>query len=330
MKKELSVIIKFICLAAIFALGVFSIIASGGGGGGGGSTGITYTGVTTQAVIDEDNAYDIAVESYTGGDIASDLNVFGAVSENTGSVIVPLSFNISTYFQSVIYQIETATGQNDTYVGAVQSESDTIAGSCGGNFSYSVSGNDQTGDFNGSLTFNNYCEPGFTANGHMNLSGNVNLNTDEFNYVEMTFTNIVMASGGESISMSGTIDFNLQSFPMRMSMSFVFKDNNSNQTYKYENFVYEYTEGAGFVDMTLSGRFYHHDYGYVTLSTGSPLRIYGNDLWPSSGSVIATGDLGTKARLRINDSSSFIVEADTDGDGSYDDYSSGAILWSSL
>ena len=35
MKRELSVIIKFICLTAIFALGVVSIIGSGGGGGGG-------------------------------------------------------------------------------------------------------------------------------------------------------------------------------------------------------------------------------------------------------------------------------------------------------
>ena len=35
MKRELSVIIKFICLTAILALGVVSIIGSGGGGGGG-------------------------------------------------------------------------------------------------------------------------------------------------------------------------------------------------------------------------------------------------------------------------------------------------------
>ena len=322
---------KLLSLFFVGALSITVIVGCGGGGGGGGvPAGITYTGVTTQALIDENNAVDIVLETYEGVDTTSELNVLGAVSENSSSVRNPLFFDISAYFQSVIHEIESSAGQNSEYMGAVRTESDTINGSCGGSFSYNLTGDDQTGNFSGALTFNNFCEQGSKANGSMNLSANINLNTGEFNYLEMTFTNFTMTSGQESISMNGRIDFNLQSSPITMTFSFIYKDNNLNKTYKYENFAYEYTEGFGFVDMTFSGRFYHHDYGYVDIVTESPLRINGSDFYPSSGSVIFTGDSGTKARLNVINSSSFIVEADTDGDGSYDDYISEAILWSSI
>jgi len=325
---------KLLSLFFVSALSITAIVGCGGGGGGGGEVGvpagITYTGVTTQALIDENNAVDIVLETYEGVDTTSELNVLGAVSENSSSVRNPLFFDISAYFQSVIYEIESSVGQNSEYMGAVRTESDTVNGSCGGSFSYNLTGDDQTGNFSGALTFNNLCEQGYKANGSMNLSANINLNTGEFNYLEMTFTNFTMTSGQESISMKGSIDFNLQSSPITMTFSFIYKDNNLNKTYKCENFAYEYTEGSGFVDMTFSGRFYHHDYGYVDIVTESPLRINGSDSYPSSGSVIFTGDFGTKARLNVINSSFFIVEADTDGDGSYDDFRSEEIYWSSV
>jgi len=321
-------------LLLMLCVSVFSaslIVSCGGGGGGGGvPAGITYTGVTTQALIDENNAVDIVLETYEGVDTTSELNVLGAVSENSSSVKNPLFVDISTYFQSVVYEIETSVGQNSAYMGAVITESDSINGSCGGNFSYTLTGDDQTGNFNGGLTFNNFCEEGITANGSIDLSGNINLNTNEISYFEMTFTNINMTSGQKSISLNGSMDFNLQSSPIVMTFSFTYKDNNLNKTFKYENFAYEYTEGVGFVDMTFSGRFYYHDYGYVDIVTESPLRTNGSDFYPSSGSVIFMGESGTKARLNVSNSSSFIVEADTDGDGLYDDFSSGEILWSSV
>lgn len=329
MKKNLSTIVKLISLTSIMAFGLISFIGCSGGGGGV-SSGINYTGVTSQAIIDENNANEIATGSLVGGEIGSNISILGAVSENSNLTKSPLVFNIASYFQNVIYKIESSTMQSATYLGAIVSESDTIAGSCGGSFSISLTADDQTGNFNGSLAFNDFCEPGSTVNGSMNLSGNINVNTGEIHYFEMTFNSINMTSGQESISMNGSIDFNLQASPMRMTLSFIFKDNNLNKTYKYENFVYELTQGVGYEDMTLTGRYYDHDSGYVIIATESPLRRNEFDLWPSSGTITATGDLGTKARLNVIDSTSFFVEADTDGDGSYDDYNSGPILWSSI
>ena len=329
-KKSTLTILKVVTTFVVIGSMVIAYGCGGGGGGGGTSSGINYAGVTFQAIIDENNAIDISTGSLFGEEMGSNLNVLGAVSENTNPGKSPLVFDIASYFQKVIHKIENSTKQNAAYVGAIVSESETIAGSCGGSFFINVTADDQTGNTNGSLTFNNFCEPEFKANGSMNLSGNINVNTEEINYFEMTFNSINLISGQESIDMKGSIDFNLQSSPMRMTMSFVLKDNNLNKTYKYENFVYEYTQGFGFIDMTLTGRYYDHDSGYVIIATESPLRIYEYDLWPSSGTITAAGDLSTKARLIVIDSSSFFVEADTDGDGLYDDYSSGALLWSSV
>ena len=331
MKKNLSTILRRISFISIVAFGLLSSIGcSGGGGGGGVSSGLNYTGVTSQAIIDENNANEIATGSLVGGEIGSNLSILGAVSENSNSTKSPLVFNIASYFLDVIYQIESSTIQSAGYLGAVVTESDSIAGSCGGSISTSLTADDQTGNFNGSLAFNNFCEPDSSVNGVMTLSGNIDVTTGVINYIEMSFTNITMIAGQESISLNGSMDFNLQSSPMRMTMSFVFKDNNLNKTYKYENFVYEYTQGVGYEDMTLTGRYYDPDYGYVDIITESPLRINDTDLYPSTGTVTATGDSGTKARLSVLDSSSFIVEADTDGDGSYEDYNSDPILWSSI
>ncbi|KPK26164.1 MAG: hypothetical protein AMJ61_09800 [Desulfobacterales bacterium SG8_35_2] len=331
MKKNLSTTLRLISLISFMAFGLVTFIGcSGGGGGGGVSSAINYTGVTTQAIIDENNAVDIATGSLVGGEIGSNLNILGAVSENSNSIKSPRVFNIASYFQNVIYQIESATIQSAGYLGAIVSESDTIAGSCGGSFSITLTADDQTGNFNGSLTFNNFCEPEFSVNGSMDISGNIDVNMGQMNYFEMVFMDINMTSGQESISMNGSINFNMQASPMRMTMSFILQDNNLNKTYRYENFVYEYAQGVGYEDITLTGRYYDHDYGYVDITTESPLRINEYDLWPSTGTVIATGNSGTKARLTVIDSSSFFVEADTDGDGSYDDYNSGQILWSSI
>jgi len=319
---------KKVTSAVIILLAVIIFYGCGGGGGGGSSSGINYTGVTTQATIDENNAFDIAVEAVTANDKTSSLNVLGAAEQKTTSQQTFLLFDISQYLQEVIYKIEVSL--TTLYIGAIQSDSGTISGGCGGNFTYNLSVNDVTGDFNGTIKFNNYCEEGIKISGNVNVSGNININTEEITYLAMTFTNIQAQDGQESIGMNGSMDFLLGYPSWQMIMSLVIKDNNLNKVYKYENVTYNYTEYSNYIEFTFTGRFYHEDYGYVTMTTLTPFRITDYDYWPSSGSAIGEGSSGTKTKLTIIDSSSFFVEADTDGDGSFTDYNSGPISWSSL
>ena len=51
---------------------------------------------------------------------------------------------------------------------------------------------------------------------------------------------------------------------------------------------------------------------------------------PVGHRVEGTQGGNTKARLNFLSATEFLVEADTDGDGLYDDYSSGTLLWSDI
>ena len=63
------------------------------------------------------------------------------------------------------------------------------------------------------------------------------------------------------------------------------------------------------------------------ISVDDIIRIWDVDVGPSSGSLILSGAQGTKALLTFLNSAEFRVDADTDGDGFYNDYSSGTQLW---
>ena len=92
MKRELSVIIKFICLTAIFALGVVSIIGSGGGGGGG--TTPIETGVInqdniveiTQGIVDSTLIGEGFVEEFGDLQIPEGACAYGGTITSVGSI----------------------------------------------------------------------------------------------------------------------------------------------------------------------------------------------------------------------------------------------------
>jgi hypothetical protein len=94
----------------------------------------------------------------------------------------------------------------------------------------------------------------------------------------------------------------------------------------------EYLESNNFEISAANGRFYDPEFGYVELSVEGLIQINVTDRWPSSGVMILTGAQGgsggpTRARLTFLNATEFLVEADTDGDGAYDDYNSSPQLW---
>ena len=93
--------------------------------------------------------------------------------------------------------------------------------------------------------------------------------------------------------------------------------------------------GVNFVDISVTGRYYDHDHGYVDVSTEGPFRFYEDENGPSSGKLVLTGADGseggpTMARMIVLDSETFQVDADTDGDGFFDDYSSDTLYWADM
>ena len=77
----------FKMLTAIFI--TFSYLGCGGGGGGGDGggaggegSGINYSGITTQARVEENNAIDLASGAFAAGETGSVFTGFAALKEN--------------------------------------------------------------------------------------------------------------------------------------------------------------------------------------------------------------------------------------------------------
>jgi hypothetical protein len=80
--------------------------------------------------------------------------------------------------------------------------------------------------------------------------------------------------------------------------------------------------------ISLSGRYYDPDFGYVDVSTTIPFILDYDAEWPISGELLCSG-AGSAAILTVIDATSYIVDADRNGDGVYE-YNVGPFLWADL
>jgi len=188
---------------------VLSLLSACGGGGGGAGAGgtsstISYTGVTSQATIDSSNGNTISKEVYQGGGTGAVLGSVASLetedidlsSMSGRSHIVALAQSVKGALEQIDVTSASINGQSR----ALQTESSSISGSCGGSASYFISVDDQTGDFSGSFSFSSYCDFGEIISGSISFSGNIDPNTLVFSQIGMTFSNVTMISGSDSFT----------------------------------------------------------------------------------------------------------------------------------
>jgi len=333
MKKSLR--FKDVTLAVFLVL--FLTACGGGGGGAGSSSSTSYTGLTTQATIDENNAEELSTGAYMGGQTGSAIGgTVGVIqSGECGLAGRPSMFKVVQVLEGSLHKVDFMSRTYGTFVGEIYTDSATIYGDCGGSGSITLSVDDQTGNFSGRMNFNNYCDEGVTFSGNMDLSGQMDLYTEEIIEFTFSFDNITATMGSDSITLEGDISlFSVTSYGGTMTMNITLRDNSTKETFRLKDCTMTFTERANYVDMELSGRYYDPNYGYVDINTTTPLRIYGDNENPSEGILVVNGKTGigggsTKARLTVLSSSTYKVEADTDGDGFYD-YDTGVLYWSDL
>jgi hypothetical protein len=323
------------CLMLIFLLltgGLTGLVSCGGGGGGGGGVSApNYTGITTQAQINQGNAGIISIGAWLGGAPGVDINVFGSIQAVPAPPINPFPLDKTlSIFENFTRQINISLLAEPVYLGAVEQVNlDPIYGNCGGVVTGSGTVDDSTGAADLNVSFQNYCEDGGTINGPANLSGTIDLNILEPVQFTLSFNSLTFVATDQSITVKGTIgvDYNLTTTSL-MTMSYIMKDNLLDKAYWYRDVLVEFNSGFGLTQIiSINGQYYDPDYGYVEMSLGDEIGWADTDDWPFGGSLILTGIMGTKARLTFLDISTYQVDADTDGDGLYDDYSSGNLLW---
>lgn len=315
------------------ALGILGLVACGGGGGGGGiappvsPTGLTYTGVTSPAIIDSNNAVELASGAFIGGETGSNFGIISSVTADQSKIVREIKlYQVAQIFSEPLYKIDINSHRKDSL--AVQTEQDTIQGDCGGSASYTVNVDDVTGGFTGSMTFNGYCSENVTITGTTGFSGQVDINSGDFLNFNLDFNMISLSSGNQSYTIDGDISVDVSGPSSTASLEMKMKDN-SGEVFWVNNYVLIISEGVDYVDVSATGKFYHPTYGYVDLSTNTPLRTYNIYEWPSSGELQIVGGEATKARLIAIDENTCRIIADTNGDENYD-YDSGQVRWNDL
>jgi hypothetical protein len=319
-------------------LSVVLLNACGGGGGGrdggGSAAGISYTGITSQAVIDDSNAADFSTGAYMGGDMGSAIGGIAAIqTEDHKQISHPRALKLTQTLETAIVEVDVTAPSGVAVSGAIQQESDTIQGDCPGTPGravYTIEYNDVTGDFSGTFNFNSYCSEGVTISGSASFYGKVDPNTLEFLRFSITVANLTATLDRDSFSTKGNITYDFETSPVTANMDLLLKDNSTEKVY-WVKYSMTLVEGPNYVEFEMSGTYYDPDYGYVVLSTEVPFVVHDGEDWPSECVLVVTGDTGvaggsTKARLSALSSTTYQVVADTNGDGQYD-WDSGILFW---
>jgi hypothetical protein len=316
------------------ALGILGLFACGGGGGDGNAvivppapTGLTYTGVTSQAVIDSKNAAKLAIGAFIGGETGSDFGIFSAVKDDHSKIVREIKlYEVVQIFGGALYKIDFNSHRGDSL--AIKTEQDIIPGDCGGSASYTVEMDDATGTFTGSMTFNDYCSENTTISGTASFFGQVDINTGDFFNFNLSFNMVSLTSGNEAYVIDGDVSVDESGPSSTATLDMLMKDN-FGEVFWVNDYMLIISEGVDYFDVNATGRFYNPTYGYVDLSTITPVRTYNIYEWPSSGELQIIGGEGTKAQLIVVDENFLRIIADTNGDGNYN-YDTGQISWSDL
>jgi hypothetical protein len=134
-----------------------------------------------------------------------------------------------------------------------------------------------------------------------------------------------------AFKMAGSLSMSSQASSALIELDVYIQNGYEGDVFWLRDYKLAVTEDTSDVSMTISGRFYYPDYGYVTLSTQQEIIAGFSDMAPVSGVLVAEGETGseggpTMLRLTFLDAGLFRVAADTNGNGEFD-WDSGELFW---
>lgn len=300
-----------------FALAVvgLSLVSACGGGGGSADSGVpaAYSGSTSRATVTAANAKALSIDIYTGGQLSSALSAVG----KEVAAGAPGSFRLHGVSASLERSLQTAVEKSlvTTAKTVAATAQDTVYGASG-SYGYSISVDQSSGAFSGSLVFSQYKELSDSPviSGTVGFSGVYNQTTGSFTTIKMIMENMHLASGNLSYTLVGTLSFSMPTTTSgtTVTLSAVLVDNASHRSFWFKDMV---TTRNG-TSETVRGTFYDPTHGYVVISTITPLTVATTDADPTAGQLLFTGNNGTKARLTFT-SGGHVVEVDADGSNTF-------------
>jgi hypothetical protein len=291
-----------------------------------GDSSIDFAGKTSQAAINSTNA-----KGLSGGAFAGGITRFEAASAglNRDSMATQIGafrpLRLPLVLKDSLQKVETASTAIAFFKPAVETKRGTLQGSCGGRLSYLVDFIVESGVFNGSFLFENYCDYGVTLAGETDIDGTYRVDTGDYTTAHFSFADL--ADG--TITLDGDISIDFLHPPITATFSAHSKNIESRQVYWLRDYSMNITEFAGYIEIEIFGTFYHPDYGFVNLTTTEPFIVHHEDDWPTSGLIVIQGEQNTQAELSALDQLTCSVAADTDGDGVFD-WDSGTLNWKDM
>jgi hypothetical protein len=283
----------------------FMLMAGCNGGGSGDSSSssasLSYSGITTQANIDSDNAEYFATGSFNAGQSTSSStgsSLSGVVSNDGSAVPItkPSSVSIVKVLQKPIRNINVDSIATPSFSGAVYEENFSEECTGGGTVSGSLSSTD-AGNFNGTMVFGSCTEDGETVSGSTTVSGTADTNTGDILTITITSDSLTVSSTDTNITMDGSVAYTFSGNDIHSTSNLVIRDNKVGKTNKMENFVLRLTENIGYDELYLSGKYYDSQYGYGDVHTFMPFLIADGDYWPYSGEAEVLGDNGSSVTI---------------------------------
>ncbi|MFZ5594424.1 MAG: hypothetical protein ACOY4D_09255 [Pseudomonadota bacterium] len=334
--------IKHLFLSTTAALFALVLTACGGGGGDGGTPpGISYTGLITPAAITQSNATRLAGGAYQGrttGNALGGVTASAQANEMNSLATRPDTLVLSETLRNAVAKIDVTALPKADLGAAVKTETISEQGSCGGNLSGNATYDESTGNItSGAITFNNYCEEGVTLSGRITFSGKMNLGTQPptIAKLDISFISLSGKSGTDAFTVSGSIAIDVTvPLQVRTTINMVSRDDTTGKVFKMENYqLLGSVNPDAWVDISMTGRFYDPDDGYVDLTTPMPFRFTINATsvvaeTPMQGELVITGDKDTKARLVAMNTADYNIDVDADGNGIYESQTRGK--WADL
>lgn len=287
MKTFFKPLLGFLLLGAVFGL----VACSSGG---------DSTPAPQAVAIDDTNAEALSVASADAAyqaSVVNDANPFAVSAAPPDDLTVAVSRVIGDRYRPRL----SVSGEI------------LMNGDCGGNID--VPNPNAT---SGTMTFNDFCTfvPGY---GNMVMDGSVTYSFRD-PMLSLTYNNMTVSFGGETQTLNMSVTVNLNTGEVvSSSSSFPGSDGS---TLTISNFDISGTPSSGIY--INSGRVTHPSFGYIDISTTSPL-VWGsctNDR-PMSGTIVAQGSNGTSASITFNSCSDFTWCYDL-GDGSGPQCASGS------
>jgi hypothetical protein len=323
---------KAIRLISGTALTIFLSITLAACGGGGDDAApadsISYSGVTTQAVINNTNAKALSIDAYEGGNSGASLGGGGMLAAQTGPSAVaspaPPLRALAQALRGALAKLPLETTPVVTVAAVVPvSPPETMPGDCKGSATISMGFDEAANLYVGSVSFDRYQD--FDANGTCDeatgttLSGQMTftMSVDPNESITTTITALKATTGTESFTTSGSMimtQVDIDTF--RVILNMVLRDDATGKTHKIENYQIDIDDFGTYVSETLTGRFYNPDYGFVELTTLNPLQVYNDSDWPSSGALHYAGANGSSLTLTFNPLGA--TGTGTDGSGNID------------